>query len=468
MDEFILKFAALLWGPPTMILIFAVGLLFSIQTRFFQIRKLDYILKNTLFTIFEKKEEKPEEEGEITAFQAMATALSGTVGNANMAGVATAIFIGGPGAVFWMWLVAIFGMITKLVEVSLAVHYREKDEDGNFYGGPMYYIEKGLGENWKPLAKFFALMMVIGGLGTAVFVQPHTMSAAMKNIFNVPPVVTVITTVTIAAVVIIGGVKRIGSFCEKITPTMCALYILASLGILIVNFKNIPEAFRLIFVYAFNPMSAMGGFTGSTIILAMQRGISRGVFSNEAGMGSAPIVHATAKTDHPIRQGMFGSFEVFIDTIVVCTMTALVILSSGTATWTSGLNGIDLTMSAFAKVYGPLGNWIVGICVLLFAFSTMIGWAVEFETSFVYIFGKKSKMIAKVIYLIPPFFTLGKTTEMIWTIVDIAVGIEVIPNVIALIMLRKVFKNLMTDFEENKMKVELKEKEKELKKPIVE
>lgn len=455
MEEIIVKFAGILWGPPTMILIFGVGLLFSIKTRFFQIRKLGYILDNTLFAIFRKNDKKEESEGTMTAFQAVATALSGTVGNANMAGVATAIVIGGPGSVFWMWLVALFGMITKLVEVSLAVYYREKDSSGNFYGGPMYYIEKGLGESWKPLAKFFALMMVIGGLGTAVFVQPHTMSMAMKNIFNIPPYITIIASVAIAGMVILGGFKRIGVFCEKITPAMCGFYIIGSIGILIANIHNLPEAFKLIFVHAFTPMSAFGGFTGSTVALAIQRGVSRGVFSNEAGMGSAPIVHATAKTDHPIRQGMFGSFETFVDTIIVCTMTALVILSSGPEIWGSGLNGIDLTMAAFENVYGIFGKGMVGICVLLFAFSTMVGWEIEFETSFLYIFGEKSKMIARIIYLIPPFLTLGKTVEMIWTIVDIAVGIVVLPNIIALLLLSKVFLRLMDDFEKNKMEPEL-------------
>lgn len=455
MANFLIWLGNTLWGPPTMVLIFIIGLLFSIKTNFFQVRKIGYILKNTLFKIFKKEENQGE--GVMTPMQAVSTALAGTVGNGNIAGVATAIAIGGPGSIFWMWMVAILGMMTKMVEVSLAVHYREKDEQGNFYGGPMYYIEKGLGPKWKPLAKFFALMMVIGALGTAVFVQPHTMSAAMKNIFNIPPVVTVTLSVILTGVVVIGGFKRIGEFCEKITPAMCLLYIIASLGIIFYNIDRIPEIFGLIFTYAFKPMTAVGGFAGSTIMITMQRGISRGMFSNEAGMGSAPMVHATAITDHPIRQGLFGAFEVFADTIVICTMTALVILSSGTEIWASGLNGVDLTMAAFRTLYGNAGSALIGISVLLFAYSTMVGYAIEYETSVVYLFGQKSVRFFRWIYLIPPFLTLGRPTELIWTVVDISTGIEAIPNLFALFMLSGVFIKLFNDFVNNKMStVELK------------
>ncbi|MBU5486508.1 sodium:alanine symporter family protein [Clostridium sp. MSJ-11] len=445
-----------LWGPPTMILIFITGIVFNVKTLFFSIRKIGYILKNTIGTIFKKDEVKGE--GVMTPFQAVSTALAGTVGNANIAGVATAIAVGGPGAVFWMWVVALLGMMTKMVEVALAVHYRDKDENGNFYGGPMYYIERGLGPKWKPLAKFFALMMVIGALGTAVFVQPHTMSAAMKNIFNIPPVITVTLATALTGAVVIGGFQRVGQFCEKVTPAMCVVYIVSALGIIFANIDRVPEAFGLIFKYAFQPMPAIGGFAGSSIMLTLQRGVARGTFSNEAGMGSAPMVHATAMTDHPIRQGLFGAFEVFADTLVICTMTAIAILTCGPEIWASGLNGVDLTMAAFKTLYGNFGGVIIGVCVLLFAFSTMVGWAIEYETSIVYLFGSKHIKIFRWIYLIPPFLTLGKTTEMIWTIVDISTGIEVIPNLIALFMLSGVFIKLFIDFEQNIMPAEAKNK----------
>lgn len=449
MENFLNTLNGILWGTPTMILLFAVGLLFSIKTKFFQIRKLGHILKNTAGKIFEKG--KNTAEGTMTPFQAVSTALAGTVGTANIAGVAAAIVIGGPGAIFWMWVIALFGMITKMVEVTLAVHFREKREDGTYFGGPMYYIEKGLGQKWKPMAIFFSLMMMIGSLGTAVFVQPHTMSVAMKSIFNIPPVVTVVGAVIICAIVIFGGFKSIGKFCEKLTPTMCVVYVVAALGILIVNIENVPSAFILIFKSAFQPMSAIGGLSGAALVTVIQRGVARGTFSNEAGMGSAPMVHATAQTDHPVKQGLYGAFEVFVDTLVVCTMTALVILSSGEAVWASGIDGIDLTMFAFSNVYGDMGRFIIGIAVLLFALSTMIGYCIEFETSVTYIFGTKYLKIFRVLYLIPPFLTLGKTTQMIWTIVDISVAIVVIPNVIALLMLSKVFINLFKDYENKYM-----------------
>lgn len=442
----------LLWGPPTMLLLFIVGLLFSIKTGFFQIRKLGYILSQTLGQIFRKVNRSGNTNaGTMTPLQAVSTAISGTVGTGTIAGVAAAIYVGGPGAVFWMWIVAFFGMMTKMVEVSLAVNYRIQRDDGTYVGGPMYYIERGLGANWKPMALFFALMMMCGSMGTAVFVQPHTMSMAMKDIFAIPPYVTVIAAVVVCGMVIFGGFTSIGRFCEKLTPLMCGIYILASLGCLLVNFSAIPTAFRLILEYAFAPMPAVGGLAGSAVIIAIQKGVARGTFSNEAGMGSAPMVHATAKTDHPIRQGMYGSLEVFVSTLVICTMTALVILTTDVSIWASGLNGVELTMAAFSNTYGIAGKYLVGVSVLLFALSTMIGFCVEFETSATYLFGTKYLTFFRALYLVPPFLTLGHPTEVIWTVVDISVAILVIPNVIALLLLNKKFVELFKDFEMNFM-----------------
>lgn len=442
----------ILWGPPTMILLFIVGLLFSIKTGFFQVRKLGYILSQTLGQIFKKiNRSENTNEGTMTPLQAVSTAISGTVGTGTIAGVAAAIYVGGPGAVFWMWIVAFFGMMTKMVEVSLAVNYRIQRDDGTYVGGPMYYIERGLGAKWKPMALFFALMMICGSMGTAVFVQPHTMSMAMKDIFAIPPYVTVISSVVVCGMVIFGGFTSIGRFCEKLTPLMCGIYILASLGCLLVNFSAIPTAFGLIFEYAFAPMPAVGGLAGSAVIIAIQKGVARGTFSNEAGMGSAPMVHATAKTDHPIRQGMYGSLEVFVSTLIICTMTALVILTTDVSVWASGLNGVELTMAAFSHTYGIAGKYLVGISVLLFALSTMIGFCVEFETSATYLFGTKYLTFFRALYLVPPFLTLGHPTELIWTVVDISVAILVIPNVIALLLLNKKFVELFKDFETNFM-----------------
>ena len=455
MENFLNWLANTLWGAPTMFTLFFLGLYLSIRTRFFAIRKLGYVFKNTLGKIFSKEELKGE--GTMTPFQAVATALASCVGNGNIAGVATAIAIGGPGAVFWMWVVAILGMTTKMTEVALAVKYREKDEDGSFYGGPMYYIEKGLGSKWKPLAKFYGVTMLLGALMTAVFVQPHTMGAAMENIFNIPPIVTITAAVLITALVMFGGFKRIGEFCEKITPFMAIVYVVAALGIIIFNIGRIPQVIGQIFKYAFSPTPAIGGFVGSTVMLTLQRGFSRGTFSNEAGAGTASMVHATAITDHPIRQSLYGIFEVFMDTIVICTMTAIVILVSADGLWSGGLDGVDLTIAGFSALYGSFGGYIVGICVLLFALSTMIGYCIHYETSVRYMFGAKSIKLFRIIYLIPPFLTLGKTTQMIWTVVDIATGIWVVPNVIALIFLTNQFLKLFNDFEDNIMPLESKE-----------
>jgi AGCS family alanine or glycine:cation symporter len=444
MYELLNKLASYLWGPPMMTLILFTGLYFSYKTGFFQIRKFGFIFRKTLLTIFKKQKKNEFAEGVMTPLQAISTALAGTVGNGNIAGVAAAIAIGGPGAVFWMWLIALIGMMTKMVEVTLAVHFRSKDEDGNFYGGPMYYIEKGLGKKWKPLATFFSFSMVIAALGTAVYAQPNTMGVALKTVYNVPPIVTAAGAVLITGLVIIGGFKRIGIFCEKLVPTMCIIYILGAIGIIITHIGNLPGAFVMIFKYAFAPAPAMGGFVGAGIMLAMRRGMSRGMFSNEAGMGSAPMVHATAITDSAVGQGLWGVMEVFIDTIIVCSLTALAILSSGV--WNSGKTGAELTFSAFETTYGSIGPAVVTIAVVLFALSTMIGYTIEFETSVNYLWGKKAVKVFKWLYLIPPFIAAGKSVESVWLVVDIAAGIVAIPNLIAMLLLSGVFVKLFKEY----------------------
>ncbi|WZL72962.1 sodium:alanine symporter family protein [Clostridiaceae bacterium 35-E11] len=433
-----------LWGPPMMVLLIFTGLYFTVKTKFFQFTHFGYALNQTLLSIFKKDEKIHEAEGAITPFQAVSTALAGTVGNGNIAGVAAAIAIGGPGAIFWMWIVSFVGMATKMVEVSLAVHFRRKDENGNFYGGPMYYMEDGLGKKWRPLAKFYAASMFIAALGTAVYAQPHTMGVAMESAFGVPRLVTVSIAVLITGIVVIGGVKRVGQFCEKLVPTMCLLYIIGALGVVFANFHNIPAMFAMIVKYAFAPAPAAGGFAGATIMLAVRRGFSRGMFSNEAGMGSAPMVHATAITDHPVRQGLWGIAEVFVDTIVVANITALAILSSGT--WNNGMSGAELTFSAFETVWGPWGPKIVTIGVLLFALSTMIGWSIEFETATTYLFGEKSMKYMKWFYFVPPFIAATMSVEAVWLVVDLSSGLLALPNLIGLLGLSGVFMKLFEDF----------------------
>lgn len=445
--EFLGWLNSILWGAPALMLIFSVGLLYAIRTRFFQVRYFTHIMKNTLGEIFSKQ--SVGEHGTLTPFQAVSTALSGCIGTGTISGVATAIFVGGPGAVFWMWVIAVFGMLTKCVEVTLAQYYRIQGDDGVYYGGPMYYIERGLGKRWKPLAILFALAIVFGGLGTAAFVQPFAMSSALNSAFNIPTWVTVTVAATICGIVLIRGVEGVGKFCEKVTPFMCVLYVAAGLGVLLSNFQHIPAALEMIFTYAFQPFPAMGGLAGSTVALALRQGAARGTFSNEAGLGSSAITHATARTPHPLKEGMYGAFEVFITTLVVCTMTALAILTSNIEIWQSGLKDVQLTQAAFSQVYGFAGSAVITICLMLFAFSTMIGWEVNYESAFFYIFPKRTKavkLLIRIIWIIPGFFTIGQTPELIWTVVDVVAGLWCIPNTIALLLLSGVFMAILNDY----------------------
>ena len=288
MAEFLTGFSNILWGAPVLILLGIVGLLYGIRTKFFQIRKMGYILKNTAGEMFKKGGGASGDKGTLTPLQAVCSALAGCVGTANIAGVATAMVIGGPGAVFWMWVIALLGMMTKCVEVTLGQYYRIQGKDGVYYGGPMYYIERGMGKKWKPLAIFFAVTIILGGLGTAAFAQPYTMSTALERTFHIPAWVVTVAAAAICGIVLIGGVKGIGKFCEKITPAMCLIYVVGALGVIIVNIRFVPQAFAAIFKYAFAPMPAIGGLAGSTLALALRQGAARGTFSNEAGCGSSP------------------------------------------------------------------------------------------------------------------------------------------------------------------------------------
>ena len=417
MAEFLTGFSNILWGAPVLILLGIVGLLYGIRTKFFQIRKMGYILKNTAGEMFKKGGGASGDRGTLTPLQAVCSALAGCVGTANIAGVATAMVIGGPGAVFWMWVIALLGMMTKCVEVTLGQYYRIQGKDGVYYGGPMYYIERGMGKKWKPLAIFFAVTIILGGLGTAAFAQPYTMSTALERTFHIPAWV-----VTVAAAAII------------------------------VNIRFVPQAFAAIFKYAFAPMPAIGGLAGSTLALALRQGAARGTFSNEAGCGSSPITHATAITDHPFKEGMYGSFEVFVDTIIVCTMTSLAIMCSGSDIWASGVKAEALTMSAFDATYGTtIGNLLVTIPLALFAFSTMVGWEINYESAFFYIFPKMEtskifKVLIRVLWLVPGFIALGNTPDLVWTVVDIASGLWCVPNAIALIALSGVFMKIYHDY----------------------
>ncbi len=444
--------AGQLWGLPMMVLLLGTGIYFTLRTKFFQFRKLGYILKNTFGKIFEK--DHSGLDGVMTPFQAVSTALAGTVGTGNIAGVAAAISVGGPGAIFWMWVIALLGMMTKMVEVTLAVHYREVNEDGSTYGGPMYYIEKGLGKNWKWLANIFAFTVVIAGLTTAALLQPHTVGEALKTTFSVPPIVTAIVLAILTGIAIIGGFQRIGKLSEKLVPFMALFYVIAGMIIILVNISEVPAAFATIFKYAFSPAPVKGGFIGATIAITIQKGMSRGMFSNEAGMGSAPMVHATAKTDNAVKQGLWGSFEVFVDTIIICTITAIVILVTGV--WTSGASGIELTIQAFnSSVFGSFGGLIVTLGTILFAFSTMVGWYINYQTGCVYLLGEKSIKIMKWVYLLPGIIFAGQKVNSIWLFADLSSGLMGIPNLIALVMLSGVFVKLFKEFMEKEEKIKL-------------
>lgn len=426
------------WGPYMLIFLVGTGIYLTFRTNFMSIAKLGYILKNTLFKMF-KKDGKGE--GEVTAFQAVATALAATVGTGNIAGVATAIAIGGPGAVFWMWISAIFGMTTKYGEVVLSINYREKTPDGRFVGGPMYYIEKGLKMKW--LAYIFAIFGAIAAFGIGNMVQSNSVADSLSVSFGINKLVTGIVLAALAAIVIIGGIKRIGQVTEKLVPFMAAFYIIGGLFIILSNISQIGNAFGLIFGSAFTGSAAIGGFTGSTIKLAMTKGIARGVFSNEAGLGSAPIAHAAATTDHPVRQGLWGIFEVFTDTIVICSITALSIIMSGV--WNSGQTGAALTTAAFDAVI-PSGGYIVSIGILLFAFSTILGWAYYGERCAEYLFGPKVNFIYRILWI--PFIVIGSIggLNFLWDMADTLNGLMAIPNLIGVLGLSGVIFKLSKEF----------------------
>ncbi|WP_422485595.1 alanine/glycine:cation symporter family protein [Gudongella sp. DL1XJH-153] len=426
------------WGPPMLLLLVGTGVYLTIRTNFFSILKLGYVLRNTLLKIFSKDQAG---EGEITPFQAVATALAATVGTGNIAGVATAIALGGPGAVFWMWVSAIFGMTTKFGEVVLSIKFREKTEDGRFVGGPMYYIANGLNMKW--LATVFAVFGAIAAFGIGNMVQSNSVAASLQESFNVPPLATGLVLAVLTALVILGGIKRIGSVTEKLVPGMASIYILGAIFIIIMNGSQVPEAFGLIFGNAFTGTAAVGGFAGSTLAMAVRFGVARGVFSNEAGLGSAPIAHAASTTDHPVRQGLWGVFEVFMDTIVICTLTALAILVSGL--WNSGSTGAALTTQAFDEaIIG--GGYIVSIGIMLFAFSTILGWSYYGERCAEYLFGEKAIVPYRIIWI--PFVVVGAIggLEFIWALADTMNGLMAIPNLIGVLMLSGTIIKLTKEF----------------------
>jgi len=438
----------ILWGPWTMVFIAAVALFFTLKSRFFQIRKFRLIWKSTLATVFKKADRTSTNK--MTPFQATATALASTVGMGNMAGVATALSVGGPGAIFWMWLLALFGMMSKTAEITLAVHYRETDEEGNLHGGPMYYINKGLG--WPLLAKVFSIGILINSILTATLLQSHTVGRAFLSSYNINPYLITGGMAVITGFVIIGGIKRIGRFCETLVPLMSILYILGGIVIFVVNFDKIPEVFGSVFKFAFAPAPAAGGFMGAVVAAAIKNGMAKGMLSNEAGLGTAPMVHATANTKHPFQQGMWGTFEVFLDTIVICTITSFAILSTGALS--SGETGIELVIKAFSSVLPEgLTSVLISFAILTFCLTTQIGFFIYYETSAINVFGKKSMKVMKWLYLLPGVVFAGvANVDRLWVFANISVGVCSIPNLIAILALNGAFFKLMFDYLNNQNK----------------
>jgi AGCS family alanine or glycine:cation symporter len=432
---------SIVWGPYMLVLIVGTGIYLTTRTYFLQVFKFGYMWKNTIGKMMEKPEGA---EGAITPFQALATALAGTIGTGNIAGVATAIATGGPGAVFWMWLSAFFGMVTKYAEVVLAVRYRVKRPDGGWAGGPMYYISRGMGENWKWLATLFAFFGVFASFGIGNMTQANSMADVMATTFSIPHNVTGIVILVLAGLVIVGGIKRIAQVTEKLVPFMAIFYVVGGLIILATRLSAIPEAFALIFRHAFTPTAAVGGFAGATVRKAMTLGVARGVFSNEAGLGSAPIAHAMAQTDHPVRQALWGIFEVFADTIVVCSITALSIIVTGA--WQSGITGASLTSHAFNLGLPGPGGIIVAIGVFLFAYSTLISWAFYGEKCTEYLLGTSAAKIYRYVFL--PFIYVGAVgaLEPIWLLADTLNGLMAVPNLIALLALSGVVVRLTKEY----------------------
>jgi len=438
-NSLISTLSGLVWGPYMLVLLIGTGVWLSVVLGLVQFRYLPKALK--LIT----GGRKSKGEGEISPLQALTTAMSATVGTGNIAGVATAIAAGGPGAIFWMWITALVGMATKYTEALLAVHYRQTMPDGSFAGGPMYYISIGLKQKW--LGWLFALFAIFASFGIGSMVQCNSVAVAMKDAFDVPQWITGVILTTFTVVVILGGIKRIGQVTEKLVPFMAALYFIAVMFVILANVDKLGAVISLIISSAFNPVAATGGFAGAMVRDALRYGVARGVFSNESGLGSAPIAHAAAKTDNPVRQGLIAMTGTFFDTIVLCSLTAFAILLTGA--WDSGKTGTELTALAFTTVLGPNGKLILAICISIFAYSTILGWSYYGEQCTKFIFGPKASIFYKIFYSGTVLFGALKQTDLVWNLSDMFNGMMAVPNLIGLLGLSlvavKVTKQYMKD-----------------------
>ena len=427
------------WGAPMLVLLIGVGILMTVRSKGLQFRKFGYALKNTIGKIFQKREAG---EGEITPFQAVSTALAGTVGTGNIAGITTAVTLGGPGTLFWLWVTALIGMATKYSEVLLAVKFRERNKYGDWVGGPMYYIKNGLGKNWKWLGAIFCVFAALAALGTGNAIQAGNIVGSINTVvlsFNpdfggtdILNLVLGIVLAILAAVVLFGGVKRLGAVTEKLVPGMAVIYIVACLAVILYNAGNLPTVFHDIFVGAFTPSGITGGAVG-TMFLVISWGMKRGIFSNEAGLGTAPMAHATTSEREPVKQALYGIFEVFMDTIIICTLTGLTLLCSGIDLNYGTMGETSLVSASLGTLFTPQGGAIIiALCLALFAFSTILGWALYGSRCCEFLFGPKAIKPYQVIYVL--IIVVGATTDLglVWDIADTLNGLMALPNLIAL------------------------------------
>lgn len=449
-----------IWGVPAMICIIGVGLYLSIRTNFLQIRKFPYAMKITLGRMLKKREAS---DGALTPFQAVCTALAATVGTGNVAGVAGAIAIGGPGAVFWMWISALLGMCTKFSEVTLAVHFRERNKEGDYVGGPMYYIKNGLKKHWHWLAYLFSAFGVLTVFGTGNATQVNTITTAIDsalynyNLLSEDGAATLnlvigIVLAVLIALILLGGIKRIGQVTEKLVPFMAIMYILLAVGVVVVHIGSIPTVFSSIIRGAFDPAAVTGGAVGS-FFMSMKKGVSRGIFSNEAGLGTGSIAHACADTRKPVKQGFFGIFEVFVDTIVICTLTALVILCSGVPVGYGAAADAELTISGFTSVYGGWVSIFTAVAMCCFAFSTIIGWGLYGTRCIEFLFGSRANKPFMLLYSLVAIVGATMNLGLMWSIAETFNGLMVIPNLIAVFLLSGVVVKMVKDYFDGKEEV---------------
>ena len=431
LTEWIKVLNGIVWGPAMLVLILGTGLYLMLGLKLMPIFKLAYGSK-----MLWQGREPDSNLGDISAFNALMTSLSATIGTGNIAGVATAIFLGGPGALFWMWMTALVGMATKYAEAVLAVHYRETDANGNKNGGPMYYIKNGLGHRFAWLGTTFAIFGAMAGFGIGNTIQANSVADALNSKFDIPFEWTGIAIGILVGLVLLGGIKRIAHVAGSLVPIMAVSYVLAATTILMMHVDQIPQAFDLIFTYAFTPVAATGGFAGAAVWAAIRFGVARGIFSNEAGLGSAPIAHASAMTNNPVRQGTIAMMGTFIDTIIICSMTGLVIIVSGV--WTSGETGASLSSLAFESAMPGIGSYVVTIGLTVFAFTTILGWSIYSEKCVTYLMGAKAVIPFRALWILAVPLGAVSDLEFIWLVADTLNALMAIPNLIALLLLSPV------------------------------